>query len=121
MSHVGLDGYMRLLSDTHTSLSQRFLWVAFQIMDICEQICDKDIRRVITELPKGLEETYRRILARVVQRGKAGVAERVFCWAGAARRPLTLDEMHEAIAVEVGQKSFQRDQLVNGFQQVGLW
>jgi ankyrin repeat protein len=94
----------------------RFLWVAFQIEDICEQSCDDDIRRVITTLPKGLRETYERILQRIGMRGRAGLAEKVFRWTAAERRPLTVDELHEAVAVEPGQESFRRDRMANGFE-----
>jgi ankyrin repeat protein len=100
----------------------RFLWVAFQIREICEQTCDEDIRGVIAQLPKGLRETYERILQRVCQRGKASIADKVFRWTGTVRRPLTLEEMHEAIAVQPGQDSFRHDRLTNGFfENVVSW
>lgn len=79
-----------------TRAINRFLWVVFQIQDICEQSCDEDIRRVITMLPKGLRETYERILlphqsARQGQRG----ANRSFAGRQTVRRPLSLGELHE--------------------------
>jgi hypothetical protein len=38
---------------------------------------------MITMLPKGLRETYERILLRIGQRGRAGVAQKVFRWTAA--------------------------------------
>ena len=55
-----------------------FLWVAFQMEDICSQICDGDIRQVIGHLPEGLSETYFRALARINRIRRLRFAKRSF-------------------------------------------
>ncbi|MCJ1349212.1 hypothetical protein MMC31_007448, partial [Peltigera leucophlebia] len=90
-----------------------FLWVAFQIEDICRQVCDRDIRETIQKLPKNLPETYNRILSRITKMGNAELAEKVFPWIATARRPLLLEELREAIAVEPLQPYSDPERLVN--------
>lgn len=92
--------------------------MAFQIEDICSQICDKDIRGRIKNLPKSLPETYNRVLSRIVGKGNAEVAKKVFPWVAIARLPMLLEELREAIAVEVLQSYSNPQRHVNGMSQV---
>ncbi|KAJ5287317.1 hypothetical protein N7478_003003 [Penicillium angulare] len=88
-----------------------FLWVAFQIDELCSQCRDDDIRQSICNLPKDLPETFNRALRRIFSRSNTDIAFRSFCWVIAAKRPLTLEELKEAIFIEVGQESFKPEQL----------
>lgn len=74
--------------------------MAFQIEDICGQVCDRDIRETIQKLPKNLPETYNRILSRIAKMGNARLAQKVLPWVATAKRPLLLEELKEAIAIE---------------------
>ena len=93
----------------------------FQIEDICAQHSDEAIRRVIGSLPRDLPATYQRALERVVRNRKAEVARKMFRWVAAAKRPLSLMEIREAIAVEPCQPSCQQDKLVNDVYQLVPW
>ncbi|EIN09934.1 hypothetical protein PUNSTDRAFT_133707 [Punctularia strigosozonata HHB-11173 SS5] len=42
-----------------------FLWVALQIQGICEERTEDDVREAVRTLPRGLEETYARILHKI--------------------------------------------------------
>ena len=101
--------------------SFRFLWVFFQIEDICAQHSDAGIRRVIGSLPRDLPATYHRALERVVRNHRAEIARKMFRWVTAAKRPLSLMEIREAIAVEPCQPSSQEDKLVNDVYQLVPW
>ena len=92
--------------------------MAFQIEDICHQVCDHDIRETIRKLPKNLPETYNRILSRIAEMGNAKIAEKVFPWVATARRPLLLEELREAIAVEPLQPYSDPERLVNELSQI---
>ncbi len=105
----------------HRADSVRFLWVALQIHDICALTCDEDIRDALKKLPKDLPETYDRALYRVVREQKAHVAEKVYRWIAVVQRPLSLEELREAIAVEPKQTSLRRDRLVNNMNQLVAW
>ncbi len=93
----------------------------FQIEDICAQHTDEAIRRIIGSLPRDLPATYQRALERVVRNRKAEVARKMFRWVAAAKRPLSLMEIREAIAVEPCQPFSQQDKLVNDVYQLIPW
>ena len=93
----------------------------FQIEDICAQHSDDAIRRTIGSLPRDLPATYQRALERVVMNHKAEVARKMFRWVAAAKRPLSLMEIREAIAVEPCQPFSQQDKLVNDVYQLIPW
>ncbi len=58
-------------------------------------------------------ETYERAIQRVAKAGKVQLAEKVFKCVAATERPLCLEELREAIAVEPGQRSLTSDRLIN--------
>ena len=93
----------------------------FQIEDICTQHTDEAIRRIIRSLPRDLPATYERALKRVVRNRNAEVARKMFRWVAAAKRPLSLMEIREAIAVEPCQSFSQQDKLVNDVYQLVPW
>jgi hypothetical protein len=95
------------------TLILRFLWVAFQIEDLCRQKSDADIRHTLKTLPKDLPETYQRALSRIIKDGNQKLANQIFRWVAAAKRPLRLEELREAIAVVPGDEFLNRERLVN--------
>jgi hypothetical protein len=101
LSHTVMNGTLTD-GNMHTN---RFLWVRFQLDEICEATTDDAIRLAIQNLPKDLAETYARILAKIWNSpgggGKFGLAEQIFKWIICARRPLTVQELSEAVAIRV--------------------
>ena len=87
--------------------------MVFQLRDICAQVCDEDIRKAIRDLPKSLLETYERAICRIMKAGKVQLAEKVFRCVAATKRPLRLEELREALAVEPGQTSRRQDRAIN--------
>ena len=92
--------------------SCRFLWVAFQIQDLCEQQSDEEIVNALNDLPKSLPEVFNRIIHRL-RNSNPKRAQRIFKWIATARRPLTLEELREAICIEPGQTDLKVERLVN--------
>ena len=74
--------------------------MTLQLNEICEENNDEDIRRALRSLPRGLNETYARILARIFSQRKPDIAKKILKWVIGARRPLSLDELAEAISLE---------------------
>jgi len=99
----------------------RFLWVTFLIDELCAQSCDDDIRQALECLPANLTETFNRALLRIVSRRKASVAAKAFSWIATAKRHLTLQELREAISIQVGQPHSMPQRLVNGIDQLASW
>ena len=93
----------------------RFLWVAFQIESICALNTDHEIINSLKDLPKGLPETFRRILHRLqhLTFGDPSLGRKIFEIVAAAQRPLTLDELGEAISITPGDTSWDRSKLIN--------
>lgn len=81
----------------------RFLWVALQLDFICDQNSDNDILEVLDSLPLDLAETYDRLLRKIsFKPAHVSTCNRIFRLINSAQRPLTLDELREAISVEPG-------------------
>ena len=91
------------------------------IDELCAQHCDDDIRNAIGCLPRTLTETFCRALLRIVSRRNASVAAKTFSWVAIAKRPLTLDELREAISIEIGQPYSIPERLVNDIDQLASW
>ena len=93
----------------------RFLWVAFQIDSICALNTDHEIINSLKDLPKGLPQTFRRILHRLrhLTLADPSLGRKIFGIVAAAQRPLTLDELGEAISITPGDTSWDRSKLIN--------
>ncbi|EGX43896.1 hypothetical protein AOL_s00210g343 [Orbilia oligospora ATCC 24927] len=79
-----------------------FLWVYFQIQDIRRAGNKDKIYHLLSDLPRGLHETYARILHRIQEERDEDEAVMVFNWLSKCRRPLTLPELRDAIAIRIG-------------------
>ncbi|KAI8628212.1 hypothetical protein F5Y19DRAFT_438505 [Xylariaceae sp. FL1651] len=75
-----------------------FLWVALQIEAICAQKTDNNIRAALRSLPKDLPKTFIRSLATSKSSGPE-YQERLLKILVASVRPLTIEELREAISV----------------------
>ena len=92
----------------------RFLWVSFQLDALCEAPSDAHIRPILADLPVDLESTYQRILAKIsASPFRNEVAKRALKWVACARRPLTLEELQEAIAFDGGDVCWRADKIPN--------
>lgn len=93
----------------------RFLWVAFQIDSICAQNTDHDILDCLEDLPKGLPATFRQILRRLQHSVFAdpSLGRTIFEIIAVAQRPLTLDELAEAISITSGDTGWNKSKQVN--------
>lgn len=89
--------------------------MAFQIDSICSQKTDEAIIAALEDLPKDLPDTFNRILRKLEQSNAAdpGLCSRIFSLVAAAQRPLTLEELREAVSVEPGETSWDTSKLVN--------
>ena len=67
---------------------------------------EKAIEVALGTLPKDLNETYKRILVKILNEGEetAKIAEKILMWLVGAAQPLGLPELEEAIMIEPGNK-----------------
>ena len=88
-----------------------------QLLTLLEQNSDEQILTALHELPKDLPETFDRLLSRHVRQGKQESTRRIFDWVAAAKRPLTLGEIREAISIVVLQEGWEPHRLVNDVEK----
>ena len=70
------------------------------------------IRETLKNLPEGLGDTYKRILIKISKSpSRAKIAKDVFSWATAAKRPLHVEELKEAVAFGPDDKSWNVDKI----------
>lgn len=70
------------------------------------------IRKALDHLPKGLDETYNRIVRAIEDGGQddGPIAQRCLLWIAGAFTPLTLDQLEEAIMIETERSSLNNDE-----------
>ena len=89
-----------------------FLWVFFQLDDLCEAPSDVMIRQSLQILPNGLMETYERILNKIAQNAiRSSVARKIFIWTVCAQRPMGIKEVMEAVAFEPSELSWDLEKI----------
>ncbi|KAL8756238.1 MAG: hypothetical protein Q9199_003060 [Rusavskia elegans] len=89
-----------------------FLWVFFQLDNLCEAPSDALIRQTLRNLPNGLIETYERVLSKIWRDTiKRDIVRRIFMWMICAQRPLGIEELEEAAGFEPNQKSWDSEML----------
>ncbi|MCJ1463906.1 hypothetical protein MMC07_002515 [Pseudocyphellaria aurata] len=92
-----------------------FIWVVFQIHSICFQETDEAILTALETLPKDLPETFNRILRKLQQSNATDLpfCRKIFDLIAIAQRPLTLEELREAVSVRPGDTSWNASNMVN--------
>ncbi|OCK77585.1 hypothetical protein K432DRAFT_436450 [Lepidopterella palustris CBS 459.81] len=89
-----------------------FLWVALQIQSLCAMKTDQAIRNALADLPKDLSETFSRILRSSEESGKS-YQRQILQLITVAYRPLTTDELREALSVVPGDAVWAPSRLLN--------
>jgi ankyrin repeat protein len=89
-----------------------FLWVVLQIQSLCGMKTDHAIREALADLPKDLSETFARIL-RKSGSSDLSLQTKTLQLVLAAQRPLTTDELREALSVTPGDTNWDPSQMLN--------
>ena len=82
----------------------RFHWVRCQLDTISKCSTERAIEVALGTLPKDLNETYKRILLKILNEGEetANAAEKILMWLVGAVEPLELSALEEAMMIEPG-------------------
>ncbi|TIA29036.1 hypothetical protein D6C79_10067, partial [Aureobasidium pullulans] len=119
---IGDDHLHQEIVDVLCTASQgMLLWIMFQLEELCSRKTDESIRTALKNLPKDLFETYNRLLARIVEEGSMDVCKKVFRYMAVAKRPLTSEELGEAISIEPCQPYFMRERMINNPTNIIRW
>jgi hypothetical protein len=103
----------RICSSKPLLTSNRFRWVACQIDHLCELPTDKARSKALDQLPRGLPETYERILGRVLESHKEihDLVSRALQWLACARGTLGRDALLEALSIVPGDTHLNPDSM----------
>ncbi|KAL8830901.1 MAG: hypothetical protein Q9191_001175 [Dirinaria sp. TL-2023a] len=94
-----------------------FLWVKLQLQTLREKNSDSQILAALRHLPRDLPETYERILSKFTPADDIEVGNQIFRWAAVAKRPLTIEELREAIEIEPLQDTWNASCFVNDMKK----
>ncbi|KAL8660534.1 MAG: hypothetical protein Q9202_006457 [Teloschistes flavicans] len=94
-----------------------FLWVKLQLQTLCQKKSDKQIIDTLSHLPKDLPETFERVLADITEPDDVTLGTQIFRWLAVAKRPLTVQELREAIGIEPLQDSWKPECLINDMRK----
>ncbi|ORY03156.1 hypothetical protein BCR34DRAFT_545330 [Clohesyomyces aquaticus] len=77
----------------------------------------RSIRSVLAQLPRGLAETYENILKKVEDPDVA-LVRKILLWLAFSVLPLSLDQLHSAIAIEQGLDELDEDSCLGNAQDI---
>ncbi|KAL2064621.1 hypothetical protein VTL71DRAFT_3758 [Oculimacula yallundae] len=95
-----------------------FLWVEFQLCDLCDAETDHAIKLVLQNLPKSLSETYDRLLGKIEGLDRREMILRMFKWIVCARRPLHVDELREGVAFTLDDEEWTQEKVLTNFNRL---
>ena len=75
---------------------------------ICKQGNSDQVREQLKRLPLNLPETYKQMWERIKVEGNEPIASKALAWLLYAVRPLSPEEITQAVAVELGSTAFQQ-------------
>ena len=102
---------MQTISHLTLAKTLRFLWVYFQIIELCDAASDEGIREILENLPEGLYDTYTRIFKKIAKTGSKTTALKTMIWMVCSRRLLRVEELQEAVAFDSHDKSWNADKI----------
>ena len=112
---------LEIVSELVSKAQGMFLWVFFQLDDLCEAPSDAIIQETLKNLPDGLIETYQRILTKITQNDlTANLVQKIFIWVACAQRPMTIAEIKEAAAFGLSDKVWDIAKIPDGDLMIEL-
>ena len=82
-----------------------------------EKKSDYLIIAALKDLPRGLPETFERILSKYVEDDDIDIGRRIFRWVAVAKRPLTIEELREAIGTRPLQEVWSDTMYINDMKR----
>ncbi|PQE21621.1 P-loop containing nucleoside triphosphate hydrolase protein [Rutstroemia sp. NJR-2017a WRK4] len=95
-----------------------FLWAKFQLDELCQLETDAAITKALRNLPRNLEDTFDRLLQRVLGDETRELVKRMFNWILFARRPLHMNELREAIAFTINDGFWDAAKIPNDLKRL---
>lgn len=92
-----------------------FLWTTLVVKELEQTVTQERIGQVLKSVPKGIDDLYLRILGTATSRKNNAhkVAGAILRWVACAARPLSVDELREALILDVHETVPQLDKNVS--------
>ncbi|EHK96585.1 putative Ankyrin repeat domain-containing protein 50 [Glarea lozoyensis 74030] len=99
-----------------------FLLAQLHMDSLGREDTGKGVRKALQELPEQIDGTYEKAMARIKNQDsrKAERAAQVLSWICYAARPITVDELRYALAVEIGDTRVDEEAVPDGNHLVSL-
>ena len=81
-----------------------FLWTKLVVKELEEAYSEQRVREVLESVPRGMDELYSRILTNLLATPRnAELVMTILRWCACAARPLSVDELREALRLDIGE------------------
>ena len=88
-----------------------------QLQTLIEKRSDQQIIDALSHLPRDLPQTYERILAQFTEAEDIDLGSQIFRWVAVAKRPLTVQELREAIGIVPLQDTWNPRSFINDMKR----
>ncbi|KAJ7291413.1 hypothetical protein C8J57DRAFT_1458271 [Mycena rebaudengoi] len=94
---------------------QKFLLAKLHMDSLAIKTTVKAVRDALKNLPEDLEDTYNEAMDRIEAQNKDDreIARRALIWVANAKRPLSVHELREALAIELGATTLDADGMLD--------
>jgi hypothetical protein len=90
-----------------------FLWTRLVLQRLANCWSRQAITEILEDVPEGMYQLYARILEDMSESPNQDLAKAILRWVICASRPLTMDELHEAIHLDIGQ-TVSKSKMIEG-------
>lgn len=90
-----------------------FLWTALVVKELEDALSKEQVRDILTSVPKEIGNLYSQILRNVMAIPRNGmIAKAILRWTLCASRPLLVEELKEALRLDIGETLSQFDKTI---------
>lgn len=101
-----------LIDELVTKSNGSFLWVYLMLQQLDNAWSDKAIHEVMEHVPEEMDELYRHILVQMSRDPNKDLAVVILRWTVCAIRPLTVQELQEAIRVDINHTVYELEKMI---------
>lgn len=95
---------LRLVRQILQKSNGNFLWTRLVVKELEEAHSEQRVREVLESVPRGMDELYSRILTNLLATPRnTELVMAILRWCVCAARPLSVDELREALRLDIGE------------------
>ena len=81
-----------------------FLWTKLVVKELEEALSQQRVNEILESVPRGIDQLYSRIIANLIASpGRSKLVMTLLRWVVCAARPLTVEELREALRLDIGE------------------